>query len=443
MGYSFALISLASLTNKEFQTISPCDKSVITKHEMQKIASKEQSWLYDLCKDISPSQDDSRATKRPWPRYIPVRTIERGGMALLIEIYNQWEDRNEILKLPLPKCEHDNKQINEKVVTAQPQKNPTKANVVRGTKEIISMAKDFIYRKLEPPKKKQPEIISKSKEEIARELEERKKLEESSAIKRFHREYIVQQQSHRRANKSDPNRMYGYVPQPYIFSFPPKMFFTMELIRGQKYVEYIQTHSDEENFQLFLKVVIFIEIVLHNLEIAHADLKAENILVANGTPILLDYGVIKAKTLENITIPGAQFGNPGYAPAEQLQDSLTRGLHSDIFALGRLLWVTINRKEPDISVVPGRFEDERLVMDEETEKAIGSLFIPYVFQDDRLLKIFEKNQSMEYQNISEFRADLESIYFIEEKKTIICEQPCEALLDLYKVVEKLVEREIP
>jgi len=406
MAYTFAVSGLSKLTDKEFQDIPICAREVVSLREPTQIASKEQAWLYELCKDISPDKQESGDSKRPWPRYIPEKSIKKGMEALLIKTWDSWRQESVMLKVPLPLSFHDNTDASKTIA-------PPKGKIAKTASEILDVGKS-LYRRLDPPKKDRE---LKSKIEIKKKEEDEKKqkeMDESSLYKRFHRSFLVQEQLHRKANRTDPNRLYGYIPKTYEFGFHPKCYFTQEYVDGDSYIDYLRGHNDAENFALFLRVVIFLEKIVHAMGTAHCDIAPRNILVVGEIPILLDFGIVKVQTMEDITLPTNQLGSIAYASPSQLEDSKSRGFQDDIFALGRVLWVTSTRREPGLEAVLAEVElDGKVSVDPET---ISSLFDLYSMPD--LLKgIYQNTQRGTYLDISEFRSDLEALYFTETKKT--------------------------
>jgi serine/threonine protein kinase len=437
VGYTFAVTNLAKLTDAEFQGIPPCNRDVVELREPGKIASREQAWLYELCKDISPARDESHQAKRPWPRYIPELAVKKGGEALLIRTWDQWRQHGVMLKVPLPVFCHDTQRVKRQDVHEP--REPRK--IERSASGLQKVARS-LFRRLEPPKQRGGtapgevrEFPKKSPAEIEEEERQARVIAESTKYKRFHTSFLVQEQLHRKANRADPNRMYGYVPKTFEFGCHPKCFFTQEFIAGQGYLEYLRGHSDSENFALFLRAVIFVEKVIHDMGVAHCDLAPRNILViGDGIPVILDFGIVKGNTLEEITLDTAQLGSIAFSSPGQLANSRNRSFVDDIFSLGRMLWATCARRVPNIEGILAEYDDQGKIVVE--REAVAALFDAYSIPDD-MRGIFKLSQEGGYTDISEFRKDLEGLFFSEETQGPIVSVDTERLDDLEKRVNKI------
>jgi serine/threonine protein kinase len=432
VGYESAVASLAGLSEEEFLSITECRQAeaVLCQRQFSKIETKYHSWLYDLCRDIS-----TKSPGRPWPRYIPKYALARGGMALLFVVVDQWSQQEVVLKIPIPAAAHDGggAKLQDPETTEPPK-------ILRGGAKLREVAQRM-FRRLEPPQKKkeQSEVAEFPRLTPAELAEEKKRLDElrrSSYYDRVRDSFVVQEQLHRRGCKVDPDRKLGYVPKTFEFGFHPKCYFTQELILGDDYFTWIYGHNDEEIFDLFLRLVIFVEKVFHEIKVYHCDLNPTNIKVVEGVPVILDYGIVKSPVLTPKTLDYAQMGTWGYSSPDQLRDAKQRGALDDIFSLGRILHVTLTRTQPALAVVAEEDERGRQWVDENLIAA----FYPAEVLPDRYRGIFKKTQGGDYASIAGLRADLEGTIFGRETQTISgCIEPCEELLRLKAILVKFLE----
>ena len=132
-----------------------------------------------------------------------------------------------------------------------------------------------------------------------------------------------------------------------------ELYLAMEYIEGVSITRFCDDHvlSVEARLRLFRDVCQAVQCAHQNL-IVHRDLKPDNILVvADGTPRLLDFGTAKLLTPAgpaselDLTRQGMQTFTPRYASPEQvLGRPIT--IASDIYSLGVLLFVLLTGEHP-------------------------------------------------------------------------------------------------
>lgn len=128
-------------------------------------------------------------------------------------------------------------------------------------------------------------------------------------------------------------------------------YLAMEYVEGVPLQHYAAEHNltEAERIELFLRVCEAVQFAHQNF-VVHRDLKPDNILVvADGTPRLLDFGTAKLVSPNTsdseLTRSGYLSYTPQYASPEQvLGKPITAA--SDTYSLGVLLYLLLTRKLP-------------------------------------------------------------------------------------------------
>jgi non-specific serine/threonine protein kinase/serine/threonine-protein kinase len=124
-------------------------------------------------------------------------------------------------------------------------------------------------------------------------------------------------------------------------------YFVMEFIAGDAIDAYCDAHHlpTTPRLQLFLKVCAAVEYAHQNL-VVHRDLKPRNILVTDGEPKLLDFGIAKLLADDrDYTECGMRVMTPDYASPEQVEGAPVTTA-SDVYSLGVILCELLTGKRP-------------------------------------------------------------------------------------------------
>jgi len=150
-------------------------------------------------------------------------------------------------------------------------------------------------------------------------------------------------------------------------------WFAMELVDGQPLTEACDASgaSIRRRIELFRRVC---ETVLfaHRHAVVHRDLKPSNILLARtGEVKLLDFGIAKrldeTGTSTGHTVTHARHMTPAYAAPEQVRGGST-GVHTDVYALGAVLYELLTGKPPFDLSNRSSAEIDRLITEADPER---------------------------------------------------------------------------
>lgn len=196
-----------------------------------------------------------------------------------------------------------------------------------------------------------------------------------------------------------------------------ELYLAMEYVEGVS----IQRHCREQQLSirdrlsLFMKVCAAVHFAHQNL-IVHRDLKPDNILVvADGTPRLLDFGTAKllaplpADAANEFTRLGLHSFTPSYASPEQiLGETITTA--SDTYSLGVLLYVLLTGVPPYELKEHTTAEMLRVICGEQPRKP--SAVAPSSERIDAdldaiVLKALRKEPQERYRSTDEFASDIQ------------------------------------
>jgi hypothetical protein len=188
-------------------------------------------------------------------------------------------------------------------------------------------------------------------------------------------------------------------------------FFVMEYVEGRPLDVFSREHAAtvKERCELFLRILDAVAYAHRNL-VVHRDLKPGNILImADGTPKLLDFGVAKLLTGDGEddhtrTATMRPF-TPAYASPEEVRgEAITTA--TDIYSLGAILYELLSgeRAQPIHSQTP--LEIERVVC--ETQVPRPSLCTRGLPSDLNkiVLMAMRKEPERRYQSAAQFAEDL-------------------------------------
>lgn len=86
-------------------------------------------------------------------------------------------------------------------------------------------------------------------------------------------------------------------------------------------------------------------LAMHEAGVIHRDLKPANVIIAEGDPVVIDFGIASALDTLSVTASGAVVGTPGYLAPEVLEGRPV-GMPADVFSLGATLAYAATGRQP-------------------------------------------------------------------------------------------------
>lgn len=84
---------------------------------------------------------------------------------------------------------------------------------------------------------------------------------------------------------------------------------------------------------------------VHAAGVVHRDLKPANVILTDGEPVVIDFGIACALDSASVTVSGAVLGTPGYLAPEVLEGAGS-GAEADLFSLGATLAYAATGRHP-------------------------------------------------------------------------------------------------
>jgi serine/threonine protein kinase len=225
------------------------------------------------------------------------------------------------------------------------------------------------------------------------------KLAGEAEVQRFHRE------AEAAANLQHPN----IVAIHEVGVHDGQHYYSMDYVQGRDLGALVREGGPlpqaraAECLQTIAEAVHF----AHQRGTLHRDLKPQNVLMdAAGVPRITDFGLAKfVERDDSLTQTGAAMGSPSYMPPEQAAGHLDRvGPHSDVYALGAILYELLTGRPPFRAETP--VATMRQVM--ESEPIAPRKLNPAVPPDLETiwLKCLEKNPTRRYHSAQALAEEL-------------------------------------
>ena len=163
-----------------------------------------------------------------------------------------------------------------------------------------------------------------------------------------------------------------------IFTENGTAYYVMEYISGGSLGELVSSGgrmAEHDAVALITRIGNALSHV-HGRQILHLDVKPGNIMIKNGVPVLIDFGISKNYTSDGVQTSTAVLGfSPGFSPIEQYVRGSLSGFtpSSDVYSLAATLFYLLTAKvppEPQIIMTTG-LPSPGTDVSEETRSAIA------------------------------------------------------------------------
>ena len=175
------------------------------------------------------------------------------------------------------------------------------------------------------------------------------KLDRSVALKRMNRELKADpKQRDRFLNEA---RLMAGLTHPNIVAIHDviedggEFFLVMELVRGETLHDLVKSEGKLPPAKCLEIVTPVCEALdyAHGRGVIHRDIKANNLMIAAGRVMLMDFGIARmTMNSEGRTLTSLIIGTPGHMPPEQAFGEVSR--ESDLYALGATVYFLLNGK---------------------------------------------------------------------------------------------------
>ncbi len=185
-------------------------------------------------------------------------------------------------------------------------------------------------------------------------------------------------------------------------------YLVMEFLDGQTLAAVLSKRKplpEGEAVAYAIKICDALE-YLHGQNIAHRDLKPQNIMVcADGTLRLFDFGIARVESARRLTFVGLTpaMGTPDYISPEQVKGK--RGDHrSDIYSLGAILYEMVTGATPFEGESPYVVMNARVTGDPPAPRRLRPEIHPGL--EEIILHALERDPRQRYQNTGDMKREL-------------------------------------
>lgn len=177
-------------------------------------------------------------------------------------------------------------------------------------------------------------------------------------------------------------------------------YMAMRLYKGETLRQVLasssQTFSEQRIAEVMAPIFDALE-MLHREQVFHRDIAPDNIMLADGRSVLLDFGSAR-RLIGDATQALTTVLKPGYAPVEQYSDdgSMRQGAWTDVYALGGVLYHLATGKPP-LQAVSRILSDPLQTVNQVTGDKFSEAF------SDAVKKALNVHVDQRFQTVREFR----------------------------------------
>jgi serine/threonine protein kinase len=171
------------------------------------------------------------------------------------------------------------------------------------------------------------------------------KEELTSETQRFHREVKVM------AQMQHPNILQVFDFDQLDINGMEMDYIVMEYVPGPTLRQKMREEGfghDENKVKAWIKRYFFPILegmkAVHDNGVVHRDMKPENVLVDDGPPKIMDFGIAGGHNFENVTQSHHMIGTITYMPEEQFIDLALTDARVDVYALGKIIYEVVEGK---------------------------------------------------------------------------------------------------
>ena len=188
------------------------------------------------------------------------------------------------------------------------------------------------------------------------------------------------------------------------------LFYVMPLIEGESLRERIVREgqvSPAETTRMTRTIASALDFA-HRHGVVHRDIKPENIMLLEGEPLILDFGIAKAISAaggETLTRTGIAIGTPAYLSPEQASGETQLDGKSDQYSLACVVYEMLSGQPPFTASTPQGVIAKRF---SEAPKPLPSRVNVPAQASDVVLRALSLDPAQRYPSVSEFARALES-----------------------------------